>query len=261
MFEGLVNPANRPELLQIRPQTKFHTEKFGNNLDGEVTAKEILIFCGPALEMEIRGAQPDPSAPQSLIFSHDTNQPLAPSAGINTVGPQVEGDVMPVPFFSQRDNPVNPDGTCNTSSNAMLCAYLSGQITTDDEFTAVRERYSSDSTLHPPQAQALREFGIESYWDYGMTFEALDDQLARGIPTVIGILHRGSESYPTGGHICVVIGKTTGGDYVVNDPYGSVNNDYADGNGAGVVYSKKVLESRWTANGPGSGWGRIVESY
>jgi hypothetical protein len=57
----------------------------------------------------------------------------------------------------------------------------------------------------------------------------------------------------------VVIGKTASGDYVCNDPYGSLNDGYTGSvtNGKGVVYKKSVLEKRWTADGPKSGWGRV----
>ena len=59
----------------------------------------------------------------------------------------------------------------------------------------------------------------------------------------------------------MVIGKK-GEDYVVNDPYGSLNDGYtgAVANGKGVVYTKSVLAKRWTPDGPKSGWGRIFDA-
>jgi len=80
------------------------------------------------------------------------------------------------------------------------------------------------------------------------------------VQKVIGILHRGSLSAPTGGHMVVVIGKTPSGDYVVNDPYGSLNDGYTGSvfNGKGAVYKKSDLSRRWVPNG-NDGWGRIFD--
>jgi len=54
-----------------------------------------------------------------------------------------------------------------------------------------------------------------------------------------------------------VIGKK-GEDYVVNDPYGSLNDGYSSDvyNGRGAVYKKSELQARWCPNG-NDGWGRI----
>ena len=90
-------------------------------------------------------------------------------------------------------------------------------------------------------------------------FADLDKSLARQKPIVIGISHRGTEQNPTGGHIIVEIGKTPNGDYIVNDPYGSLLTQYRTDphDGCGAVYSRQALTARWTLNGRGSGWGRI----
>jgi hypothetical protein len=94
-----------------------------------------------------------------------------------------------------------------------------------------------------------------------LSFADLDNELSNGRPVVIGILHRGTLSAPTGGHMVVVVGKTPAGDYVVNDPYGSLNDGYTGAvtNGKGAVYKKSVLEKRWTVDGPKSGWGRVFK--
>ena len=56
----------------------------------------------------------------------------------------------------------------------------------------------------------------------------------------------------------VVIGKTPAGDYIVNDPYGSILSNYTGpvSEGKRVVYSRKMLEKRWTVKHPNDGWGR-----
>ena len=59
----------------------------------------------------------------------------------------------------------------------------------------------------------------------------------------------------------VVVGKK-GEDYVVNDPYGSLNDGYtgAVANGKGAVYKKSDLQQRWLTKGKDkTGWGRIFK--
>jgi hypothetical protein len=59
----------------------------------------------------------------------------------------------------------------------------------------------------------------------------------------------------------VVIGKK-GEDYVVNDPYGSLNDGYTGAvtNGKGAVYKKSDLNFRWLEGGKDkTGWGRIFD--
>ena len=58
----------------------------------------------------------------------------------------------------------------------------------------------------------------------------------------------------------VVIGKTENGNYVVNDPYGSLNDGYTTDvyNGKGAIYKKSDLSARWCPNG-NDGWGRIFD--
>jgi hypothetical protein len=111
------------------------------------------------------------------------------------------------------------------------------------------------------QTKVLASYGIKSSFSYSLTFADLDRELAAGRPVVIGILHRGPLSNPTGGHMVVVIGKTPSGDYVVNDPYGSLNDGYTGAvtNGKGAVYKRSELSRRWVPGG-NDGWGRIFDA-
>jgi hypothetical protein len=117
-----------------------------------------------------------------------------------------------------------------------------------------------DTTDHAVQTKVLASYGIKSQFSYNLSFANLDRELAAGRPVCIGILHRGSLSAPTGGHICVVIGKR-GEDYVINDPYGSLNDGYTGPvtNGKGVVYKRSDLVRRWCPKG-NDGWGRIFDA-
>jgi GH24 family phage-related lysozyme (muramidase) len=173
-----------------------------------------------------------------------------------------KSSVLNVPFFPQTDNYRDANRTCNSSACAMVLEYLKpGTLKGpkgDDEY--LRKVFAiGDTTDHLVQTKVLASYGVKSSFSYSLGFEDLDRELAAGRPVVIGILHRGSLSAPTGGHMLVVIGKTPSGDYVVNDPYGSLNDGYtgAVSNGKGAVYARSVLQKRWLPDGPKSGWGRI----
>jgi len=168
------------------------------------------------------------------------------------------------PWFPQTDNYRDANRTCNSSACAMCLEYfkpgtLKGPKGDD---TYVQKVFSiGDTTDHLVQTRALSTYGIKSSFSYSLTFADLDRELAAGRPIVIGILHRGTLSNPTGGHMVVVIGKTPAGDYIVNDPYGSLNDGYTGAvtNGRGTVYKRSELARRWCPGG-NDGWGRIFQA-
>jgi len=171
--------------------------------------------------------------------------------------------VLNVPFYPQTDNYRDAQRTCNSSACAMCLEYFKpGTLVGpkgDDAY--VRKVFSvGDTTDHTVQTKVLDSYGIKSRFSYNLSFADLDRELAAGRPVVIGILHRGTLSSPTGGHMVVVIGKR-GEDYVVNDPYGSLNDGYTGAvtNGKGAVYKRSDLAKRWTPDGPTSGWGRVFD--
>ncbi len=170
--------------------------------------------------------------------------------------------ILDVPFFPQTDNYRDADRTCNSSACAMVLEYFKpGTLQGakgDDAY--VRKVFAiGDTTDHVVQTRVLASYGINSRFSYGLSFADLDRELAAGRPVVIGILHRGPLSAPRGGHMCVVIGKK-GEDYVVNDPYGSLNDGYTGSvtNGRGAVYKRSELARRWCPKG-NDGWGRVFD--
>jgi hypothetical protein len=171
------------------------------------------------------------------------------------------GAVLNVPYFSQRDNVTSGNDTagrtCFSSSCAMAAKFLKpNSITGDDDYIKKRQKYG-DSTDASAQIACLKSLGINAKFSTSGSFDTLDNLLSQGFPVPIGILHHGPASAPSGGgHWLVVIGKD-GDKYVVNDPYGELDNFtgvYTSPQGAKLKYSKQMLSQRWTVEGRGSGW-------
>ena len=175
-----------------------------------------------------------------------------------------KSSVLNVPYFPQTDNYTNAERTCNSSSCAMCLEFfkpgtLKGAQGDDAYVKKVFE--IGDTTDHAVQTKVLSNYGIQSEFRYNLSFADIDKELDAGRPVVIGILHRGTLQNPTGGHMCVVIGHSPDKKgYVVNDPYGSLNDNYTGPveNGKGTIYSKHVLKYRWCPGG-NDGWGRIFK--
>lgn len=172
--------------------------------------------------------------------------------------------IMKVPYFSQRDNYTDPSRTCFSSSCAMLLEYMKPGtlpgLKGDDNY--LRRVYTIGDTIYPDvQVRALASFGLKTKFVSNGTFSLLDSQLEKKIPVPIGILHHGPSNAPTGGgHWVIVIGKE-GSNYVVNDPWGEIDNatgTYISQNGKQLRYSKSLLTSRWTVYGDGSGYAIIA---
>ena len=170
--------------------------------------------------------------------------------------------LLPVPFYPQTDNYTQPERTCNSSSCAMALEYfrpgtLRGPKGDDDY---IRKVFAiGDTTDHSVQTQVLKDYGVDSEFKYNLSFDDVDKELEEKRPVVLGILHRGTLSAPRGGHMIVLIGKNTKGQYIVHDPYGDLYDGYTSSvyNGRSAIYERHVLEARWTVDGPSTGWGRV----
>ena len=184
---------------------------------------------------------------------------VAPAAAISATGP-VD---LKVPYWPQTDNFTQSERTCNSSSCAMVLEFFKPEaVVNDDQYIKkLIDGGYGDTTDHGAQGRLLADYGLKSTWHTDFSIAALEKEIRAGRPVVCGILHRGSESAPTGGHMIVVRGLTSSGDFRVNDPYGSCNDGYSGPveNGNNAIYSRKMMAARWTPDGPNSGWARTFQ--
>ena len=167
-----------------------------------------------------------------------------------------------VPQWVQTDNYTQASRTCNSSSCAMCLEFLKpGTLPGGDDQYLKRliDGGYGDTTDHAAHTRLLLDYGLKSEFSYAMSMDEVEAELRVGNPVVAGILHRGTEAYPTGGHMIVVKGLTKTGDWVVNDPYGNIYDGYSGAVDAGMnaIYKKSSMQARWLPDGPNSGWGRI----
>jgi hypothetical protein len=171
---------------------------------------------------------------------------------------------LPVPYITQLEAFTQPHRVCNTACSVMCLQYFGKKITLNEAL----QRLSGDTTDHAVQTRLISSLGIQSSFHYNLTFNHLDTQLKARKPIIIGILHRGTDAFPTGGHMVVVRGKDARGRYIVNDPYGDIHNGYADAAkgdvlsvrrvGNGVRFERGLMQARWQTRGQtAAGWGRL----
>jgi hypothetical protein len=167
-----------------------------------------------------------------------------------------------VEWQSQNDN---ASGTgyreCFSSSMAMIAMYW-GKIENDDKYNSVRSMYG-DTTDASAQLAALRSLGLNPTFVTNASIQTIQNEIDNARPVGVGWLHHGTQSAPSGGgHWSVVIGYDESG-VIMNDPNGEadlVNGGYtANQNGAGLHYSYKNWQPRWSPGGTNDGWCMIVK--
>ncbi|MDX1372536.1 MAG: C39 family peptidase [Nitrososphaeraceae archaeon] len=153
-------------------------------------------------------------------------------------------------YWSQRDNSKMPHRTCNTTSNAMLVRWYQQAvgitpIKSDEDYLPHVFKYG-DTIYHGVQTKAIKDFGFNTKWMTDGDLPFVKDLLEAGFPVVCNILHRGSLSRPTGGHIIMLIAyDREKREFIAHDPYGTLSSNYRNHNGAFSRISEKVFVVRW----------------
>ena len=169
--------------------------------------------------------------------------------------------LLNVPYEAQNDN---ASGTgyreCFSSSAAMVARYY-GKIASDDAYNKFRAKYG-DTTSSTAHVNALKALGLKARFITNCTSALLDAELNAGRPVMVGWLHKGPVTAPTGGgHWSVVIGHTPTA-YIHNDPNGEANltkGGYINTTkGKAIAYSRRAWLPRWLVDGPSNGWALLV---
>ena len=169
-----------------------------------------------------------------------------------------------VPYYTQLDSEVwgQAERSCFSSSMAMALEYIDPDgIDGDDDWWLREVLKRGDTVSSTAQVQTARELGYDVKFRMDGTEQDLLDQLDRGIPIPVGILHKGHVNKPTGGgHWICLIGYDEKYFYV-NDPMGEldlINGGYpwaTQGKGEGLKYTRKNTLKRWLIDNSGAdGW-------
>lgn len=171
---------------------------------------------------------------------------------------------LDVPYHTQLDSKVwgQAERSCFSSAMAMALEYVDPEgIDGDDDWYLREVLKRGDTVSSTTQVETARALGYDVEFHMNGTEEDLLNQLDRGIPIPVGILHKGHVDKPTGGgHYIVLIGYDEKYFYV-NDPMGEldlINGGYpraTQAQGANLKYTRKNTLKRWLIDGSGAdGW-------
>jgi len=176
---------------------------------------------------------------------------------------------LPASYYYQTDNPSGYGyrECCATSTAIMLNYLLNGKLDATAAKKSIAQPESiyldvlknyGDTTDHSANTEALKEFGIESYWSTSLTFDDYYLSIRNSIPLVMGLDYKG----PDHGHIVCGVGFQLRDKVIVHDPYGAREGttDYWLSNlpeaGKFDEYAIGSMTKLWLIGGVG--WGRVV---
>lgn len=170
---------------------------------------------------------------------------------------QQDAVLLNVPYQSQRDNASGRGYRECASSSAAMVAMFYGKVKNDDEYNGLRAKHG-DTTDPLAHVKTLTSLGLKAQFRTNASVALMESELGSGRPLMVGWLHQGPVSKPTGGgHWSVVIGFTKDAT-IHHDPNGEcdiVNGGYVNHTkGRGVAYSRRNWLRRWLVEGPATGW-------
>ncbi len=168
-----------------------------------------------------------------------------------------------VPYFYQRDSKTgHGERMCFSSAMAMAMDYINPDAILGDDDWYLNEVFKfGDSVSSTAQVAAAESLGFTVVFRTAASEKDLIEQLDRGVPVPVGILHHGSVDQPTGGGhwICLIGYDDT--HFHVHDPFGElslVSGGYPKAgptDGKDQRYTRKNLMKRWLIANDHDGWG------
>lgn len=204
------------------------------------------------------------------VASHLPDLETVPVSPIGRAG----GRVIDVPTFSQEvhighypewDN--GGEAWCSATSSAMVLEHWGVGPTTADlawvqppvdaevDFCARNVfDYTYDGCGNWPFNTACAgRYGLEAFVTRLRSFTELEELVRVGIPVIISVSFEKGDldgaGYGTNGHLIVVVGFTTDGDVVVNDPASHL---IADDGQVRTTYRRDQLENAWVPHSGGT---------
>ena len=170
---------------------------------------------------------------------------------------------LDVPYYTQLDSEVRgqAERSCFSSSMAMALEYVDPEGIDGDDWYLREVLKRGDTVSSTAQVETARALGYDVEFHMDGTEQDLLDQLDKGIPIPIGILHKGHVDKPTGGGHYIVLTGYDDKYFYVNDPMGEldlIGGGYpwaTRGKGEGLKYTRKNTLKRWLIDGSGAdGW-------
>jgi len=155
---------------------------------------------------------------------------------------------LAVPFRSQYWSTVDPCCICGPTSMAMAMAYCGAFLSTEYVATEEYDSYNGIYGNWPFIAQEAAKYGFKSYYCRSNGQQPLRDCIYAGYPVEIGMAYSAGQLThspipSTSGHLVLVVGIASNGDYICNDPAGSTSTwDH-------VVYNKDEIANVWLGHG------------
>jgi hypothetical protein len=206
------------EILSLEPQTTFDLTNAGKGLDGKYTVDEISYYpLGGNFRAIVRASRPDPNAPKPQIFVGDTSKGLgSTSTASGPVGgsKKIEGGiVLNAPYYKQKENQFNPDGSCNATSLAIAAEFLgikpsSGRL--------ADEIYQKLAAIGIPGDPSVMVMVMQEYVSIFHNGVATDDEIRAHLDKKLPVVIHGD--FTESGHVICVIGYNSEG-FIVHDPW------------------------------------------
>lgn len=165
---------------------------------------------------------------------------------------KASGRPQMVPYYSQRNNKVDPHTTCFSSAVAMvLAAAFPHAISDDEDYINFRVKHGLSTTAQSHLDCLRKDFLVDARFSNRQSLDWLKDRAEKGLATAVGLLHRGRLDNPTknGGHYVVVFGRVGDDNWLVHDPFGKYNwenGTHSNESGANLVWPHEVLYHRAT---------------
>jgi uncharacterized protein YvpB len=165
--------------------------------------------------------------------------------------PLASNNPLPVPYFYQYSNTLEPARTCNITSVAMVAKYLGLNVTPDQVYRKV----GGPVFTGPDMVWVAERLGLKGTHSQTANIERIKSQIDAGRPVIV------QGWFTESGHILVITGYDSKG-WIVNDPAGLWSSCFKCGyalrnasNGHSARYSYAAMARAATDPGnPNSYW-------